>query len=201
MEKIPTLFERDRGGKVFDQLSNRVLQPSNNWVASEKLDGANVRVTVRNGEMVRLEVRRNPSKKQKETGIIDPWYRDAHDRNSKTSDYWLWDAAINTNYAGVPDGEWSAEAIGPKIQGNPYNLEEHTLFFFSLVGWEGMLASSVNIPHVYNRAPFEFEALRDWLGSLKSSVNSEMQVEGVVWWVMDMPVAKIKLKDFRRGED
>lgn len=199
MEKIPTLFARSRG-HIVNEISHEVLHPDVDWFATEKLDGANVRVTVRSGEMVRLEARRNPSREQKARGIIQPWYRDADTASRKNADVWLWEAARKVNYQGVPDGEWSAEAVGPKIQGNPLNLDEHTLYFFSLIPWRDVLSSTINMPHVYGRVPLEFEELYDWMRAERSKVNPDAGVEGVVWWMFDEPVAKVKLKDYGKEE-
>lgn len=196
MEKIATLFERGRNGRVTDILSEHVLAPSLEWVATEKLDGANVRLTVRSGQLVRLEARRNPSKEQKEEGIIHPWYRDALPEGEKHSDYWLWKAARNTLLLGVPDGEWGGEAVGPKIQGNPLQLEQHTVYLFSLLPWRDSLGSAIPIPPVIERAPLGYDELAEWLPSQRSQVNPDVGIEGVVWWFFDEPVAKIKCKDF-----
>ncbi|MGW8178408.1 MAG: RNA ligase family protein [bacterium] len=197
MNKIPTLFDRADDGRLLDAYSRHLTTlPSDEWVATEKLDGANVRVTVRSGELVRLEARRNPTKNQKHDGIIEPWYRDASPEGEKTPDFWLWDAARNTNYSGIPDGEWPAEAVGPKIQGNPLQLESHTLFFFSLLPWRDSIASSVNLPTVFGRVPVDIDELHEWMLERHSGVNPRVGIEGIVWWYFDDPVAKIKLKDY-----
>lgn len=196
MNKIPTLFERTSDGRLTDVLSPYVATEPSGWIATEKLDGANVRVTVRSGNLVRLEARRNPSKDQKREGIVEPWYRDAAPEGEKTSDFWLWDAARGTNFAGVPDGEHSAEAVGPKIQGNPLQLDSHTLYFFSLIPWRDDLASSINIPKVFGRTPIDPDDLHEWMLDQHSGVNSRVGIEGIVWWDFDEPVAKIKLKDY-----
>ena len=172
------------------------MEPTASWVATEKIDGANVRVTVRNGTLVRIEARRNPTRRQKEAGIVEPWYRDAEPVEVNSPDKWLRDAAANVNYQGIPDGEWSAEAVGPKIQGNPLKLEEHTLYFFSLIPWKDSLSATINIPAIYGRVPFDFEELRDWMFLQQSDVNPEVGIEGIVWWLFDDPVAKIKVKDY-----
>jgi len=74
-----------------------------NAIASEKLDGVNIRLTIRRGHVVRIEKRRNPSKDQKKIGIVNPWYVDASSNASK--DNWIFDAVANTDLAIVPDGE------------------------------------------------------------------------------------------------
>lgn len=196
MDKISTLFQRSRNGAITENYSENVLRPSLEWVATEKLNGVNVRLTVRSGNLVRLEVRKNPSAKQKEEGIFHSWYRDASQEGSKDSDYWLWIAARNTSLVGVPDGEWAGEAVGPKIQGNPLELEQHVIYLFSLVPWRETLASSILIPPVLERVPVTYEELEEWLPYQKSKINDSVYAEGVVWWFYDEPVAKIKVKDF-----
>lgn len=196
MFKIATLFERDRNGRVVDILSEHALPPSLDWVATEKLDGANVRLTVRSGSLVRLEARQNPTKAQREEGILNPWYRDAAPEVENRSDWWLWNAARRTPLFGVPDGEWSGEAVGPKIQGNPLDLPDHRIYLFSLLPWRDVLSSSIPMPPIIERAPLDFEELQDWLPTQASGINPKVAIEGVVWWLFDEPVAKIKRKDF-----
>ena len=129
MEKIPTIFDRnwETNRKVNEKLVVKHFDFDNS-IATEKLDGTNVRVTVRNHIVVRVEKRRNPDKNQKAKGIVDPWYVDAIETDN--ADGYIFDAVNNTDFSTVPDGEWSAEALGEKIQGNPLNLVGHTLFHF-----------------------------------------------------------------------
>ena len=95
MEKIQTIFKRnwDTNRKVTEDLI--VDFDFENAVATEKLDGMNIRLTVRKGTIVRLEKRRNPSKEQKKQGIVDPWYMDASQNDP--GDQWLFDAVSNTD--------------------------------------------------------------------------------------------------------
>ena len=59
MEKIPTIFERDERFKVTPR-----IKPGCEWVfegagePTEKLDGMNIRLTIRKGLLVRVEKRR-----------------------------------------------------------------------------------------------------------------------------------------------
>ncbi|WP_245532616.1 RNA ligase family protein [Bernardetia litoralis] len=73
MEKIPTIFDRnwETNRKINDKLAVTDFD-FKNAIATEKLDGTNVRITVRNHTVVRVEKRRNPDKKQKANGIKDP---------------------------------------------------------------------------------------------------------------------------------
>lgn len=188
MEKIRTIFDRNwEGNRKVN--SNLVVTDFdfNNAIATEKLDGMNVRVTVRNEMVVRIEKRRNPNKAQKEIGIKDPWYVDAIE--SDKSDSYIFDAVKNTDFKNVPDGEWSAEALGEKIQGNPLNLEGHTLFIFSLEDWKKKVT--------YENAPTDFDELKNWLPKQKSIFGNDCGIEGIVWHNLKTgQMCKIKLKDF-----
>jgi hypothetical protein len=89
MEKIKTIFERDWDGKRG--VTNKpIVTDFSGAVATEKLDGTNVRVTVRAHTAVRLEKRRNPDKIQKHKGINEPWYVDASPFEAE--DKWIYDA-------------------------------------------------------------------------------------------------------------
>lgn len=188
MEKIPTIFDRNwEGNRKIN--STLIVEDFDfkNALATEKLDGMNVRITVRNHSLVRLEKRRNPNKLQKEFGIKDPWYVDAV--GGSKSDAYLFTAAENTDLSKVPDGEWSAEALGEKIQGNPLNLEGHTLFIFSLPEMLEQV-SFKNVPHT-------FEELKTWLPQQKSIFGNDCGIEGIVWHHLPTgKMCKIKLKDF-----
>jgi len=112
MKKVKTIFERNWEGnkKVINKLI--VDFDFKNAIATEKLDGTNVRLTVRNHTLVRLEKRRNPDKIQKAKGIIEPWYIDADEYSP--GDKYIFEAAKNTKLSDIPDGEWSGEAVGKK---------------------------------------------------------------------------------------
>lgn len=204
MHKIHTIFDRDWEGNrgVVPRL---VVNPGG-AVATEKLDGTNVRVTVRHGEAVRLEKRRNPDKAMKARGIDEPWYVDANmDPEANGDDRWIADALDHTNVCRVPDGEWSAEAVGPKIQGNPLLLEYHQLFFLDRGGVGGRRAGVPVVP-VLEDAPVQrvgdlfaadfFAEVREYLHTRRSMVNPCAPVEGIVWHG-DIEWAKIKRKDFK----
>ena len=155
-------------------------------VATEKLDGMNVRATVRNGSCVRLEKRRNPDKIQKQKGIVDPWYVDASEYESQ--DKHLFDALKNTVLGDLPDGEWSGEALGPDIQGNPLGLPSNRIVFFTL----GQAPIHLEIPTDFNGLKKLFE-----LNERPSSYGlGGARLEGFVWHHPDGRMFKIKAKDF-----
>ena len=185
MHKIKTIFDRDWEGNR-DLVNSPIFSPEDfkGSIATEKLDGTNVRLTIRRGKLVRLEKRRNPSKKEKAIGIEEPWYIDADEYSPE--DKYIWEAARNTNLLGVSDGEYSGEAVGPKIQGNPLNLSEHVVVLFSR-----------GEAPVFEDVPTDFDELKEWLPKQKSKYGNDCGIEGIVWHKNGIPFAKIKVKDFK----
>jgi len=183
MEKIPTMFDRGPDFKVVDQIRagcEWVLEGEG--VATEKLDGTNIRLTIRNGECVRVEKRRNPTKLQKSKGIIDGWYVDADPYANE--DKWIFVAVKDTEFARWPDGEHPSEAMGPSIQGNPLGLEKHVCVPFN-----------IDVPS-YDATPRSFSGLREFLASLESRYSPNHLAEGIVFHHPDGRRAKIKRRDF-----
>ncbi|MEO3944311.1 DUF5565 family protein [Gorillibacterium sp. CAU 1737] len=187
MRKIKTVFQRDeRTRKVVNVLD--VAFDFSTAVATEKVDGTNVRVTVRAGEVVRLEKRRNPSKAQKAKGILEPWYVDANPNDPL--DKWIFEALKGTDTSGIPDGEHSAEAVGVNIQGNPLKLDGNRLFFFSIQG------ERENV--TFENVPTDFEELSAWLKQQTSLFSgNDSLIEGIVWHGSNGDMVKIKAKDFK----
>ena len=185
MKKIKTIFKRDWEGnhkvinEYIDGFDPEILKKA---IATEKADGTNVRITVRNKTIVRLEKRCNPSKLQKAKGIEDPWYVDA-DRNDP-GDQYIWEATYDFDASSLADGEYSAEAIGPKIQGNKLELTKHELYLFSVY------------PKSILNAAISYDELKEWLPKQKSLINPEVGIEGIVWHCQNGEMFKIKLKDF-----
>lgn len=159
------------------------------------LPGADVRVTIRNSQAVRLEVVQRPSEDQMKEGILNPWYRDATDRNQMSSDYWLWAAVDKTDFSGVPDGEWAGEAVGEKIRNNILNLEGQKVYLSSLFPWRDTLDCDV-IPPKIGRTPMDFQSLQYWITTTNSAINPDSPLEGIIWWIADTPVASIRQRYF-----
>jgi hypothetical protein len=183
MRKIKTIFVRnaENGGKIIDEyaVDTSVFV---NAKATEKIDGTNIRVTVRNHTVVRVEKRRNPDKIQKHKGIIEPWYVDASD---SAEDKWIMEAVRGTDFSEIPDGEWSGEAVGQNIQGNPLNLDSHKVVFFTL-----------NQAPIFENVPTDYEGLKKWLPEQKSKYGNNCGIEGIVWHCANGDMVKIKTKDF-----
>lgn len=184
MKKIKTIFNRnwEGDGKITTEMvvDKEVLGIS---IATEKLDGTNVRITVRNHMVVRVEKRRNPTKLEKHKGIEEPWYTEA--TAGDPQDKWIFDGIDNTDFSEVPDGEWSGELLGTNIQGNPLNLPTNRIVFFSL-----------GQAPVFENVPTTFEELKEWLPKQKSKYGNDCGIEGIVWHSPDGQMFKIKTKDF-----
>lgn len=186
MRKIRTIF--DRNWETNRKVNAKLAVDFNfeEAIATEKLDGMNIRLTVRNGDIVRVEKRRNPSKSQKLNNILEPWYVDASAFESQ--DKWIFDAIRHTNFKETIDGEWSAEAIGKNIQGNPLKLDNNQVFIFSLPVWRSKI--------ILQDVPSAFEDLKEFLRFGKSRIGNDAAIEGIVWHHPDGNMVKIKRKDF-----
>ena len=86
--------------------------------------------------------------------------------------------------SGWPDGEHSAEAVGPHVQGNPLGLTVHRCVPFNL-----------EIPE-YENVPRNFDSLKAFLSTLESKYAPGHLAEGIVFHHPDGRRAKIKRKDF-----
>ena len=192
MRKIPTIFVRGDNGKITME-----THPDCAWVfagegvATEKLDGTNVRLTVRAGQVIRTEKRRNPTKAQKKEDIVDPWYVEVMTR---TEERWILAAVVGTNVVLWPDGEHCCEALGPKIQGNPLQLEGYVCVPFDLTSYNrGM--PNLGAP-VLSGSARHFEGLQVWFSVATSVYSPGQPMEGIVFHHPDGRRAKIKRKDF-----
>jgi len=174
MDKIPTIFKRDDRFKVIPE-----IQIGCEWVfdgegkVTEKLDGTNVRVTVFNGHVVKVE-----KAEGQEPGYIEANRNDPADKH-------IFKAVDNTSFISFPDGSYSSEAVGPKIQGNPLALEQPTIYPF------------VFRPTVLPDMVRTYEAIRDYVLHLDSQFNPGHAAEGIVYHHPDGRMAKIKKRDFR----
>jgi hypothetical protein len=187
MNKIPLLFEYDDDFNMTNNPNSDCL-----WVfrgegyATEKLHGANCRVTVRpcnrQGIIVRVEQRQNPTKGQKKAGMVNPWYVDADDK-------YILDAATCTDVSLWPEGAHCCEAMGEKIQGNTLALEGRRLFPFDL--YHGV-PSFLAVPRTHLE-------LGRFLKDFESRVTPGCLAEGIVFQHPDGRRAKIRRKDFCYG--
>jgi Xaa-Pro aminopeptidase len=185
MKKIPSLFRRDYEGNR--QVFNATVEGCE-WVAAgagiatEKFDGTACAV-IASKLYARHDRKRNktapegwipceeaadehtghwPGWRPVGDGPEDKWHREAYARPGGLS----------------PDGtvaDGTYELVGPKVQGNPHNLECHCLYRHG----------GVRVPDV----PRRFDALREWL-------IGHPFCEGIVWHHPDGRMCKIKRRDF-----
>lgn len=99
------------------------VNPGYEWVfddpdtiAVEKLDGTNVKIKTENGRLISLQNRKN---------IIDPL------QILKGNTHLIEGIFLSIQKGYVEDNkEQAGEVIGPKLQGNPYQLEKHEWYPF-----------------------------------------------------------------------
>lgn len=178
MEKIPTLFLRDLENM---RLVTRNVNPDAAWVfdsnaiATVKKDGTNIRVTVVNGQCTHVEKRRNPTREEKKLGA-EPGYIDAH--REDPSDKHIFAAVDATSFRDWPDGAWSCEALGPKIQGG---IESVTPCLYAF------LLNPVIAPG-FPDGDLTYDKIKSYLES--------HEIEGIVWHHPDGRMCKVKRRDF-----
>lgn len=176
MKKIPTLFLRDPSNMT---LVTQEINPDAAWVLatdarpSVKKDGTNIRVAVRHYVCIEVQKRRNPTREEKAMGQ-EPGYILA--KRTDPADKHIFAAVDATDFRGWPDGAWSCEALGPKIQGGAESATP-CLYPFS---W---------CPEWIDDIPFTYDAIKAYLEA--------HEIEGIVWHEQDGERAcKIKRRDF-----
>lgn len=178
MKKIPTLFLRDPNNMSS---VTRDINPDAAWlletmaIPTVKKDGTNILVVVQDGSLIEFHKRRNPTREEKAQGK-EPGYT-ATDRDNP-ADKHIFAAVDATDFSNWPDGAWSCEALGPKIQGG--------------------VESSV--PALY---PFSFmpEVIETGIaisyGTIKAYLEQH-EIEGIVWHEQggEKRMCKVKRRDF-----
>ena len=146
MPKIDAPFvreERNGGYYVKDEINEGYewVFESNDVIAVEKLDGTNVSVIIENGQITAIFNRKNrvpainKSKQFITKGILN---------------------SLNRGYLNLRDGQWYGELIGPKVQSNPYDLEEHLWIPFQRYSWKHLKYKS------WGDYPKDFENISNW---------------------------------------
>lgn len=174
MNKIPTLFLRNPENM---RIMTRNINPDAAWVfeghgvPTVRKDGTNVRITIKDGQCVLVEKRRNSTKEQSYISTS----RDERD------DIHIFAAVDATNFYDWPDGQWPCEALGPKIQGG---IESSVPVLYQFILHPLVIAEPIELT---------FDGIRDYLAT--------HPIKGIVWrdqrGCIDNPVmAKIKRRDF-----
>jgi len=152
-------------------------------MAVEKLHGTNVSINITDGVITAVWNRTeripffNKGKQHIIIGIM----------NSYSKGY--------TEFLG--DGQHFGECIGPKINGNPYNLDEHIWIPFETYGQNHLMYKC------WGKYPKTFESIREWFRELMPLYNlrihgkteeneTEHFVEGIVFTHPDGRMAKLR---------
>ena len=177
MKKIISLFKRDYEGTrlVFDE-----LVPGAEWVtngegvATIKIDGTSC--LVRDGKIYRRYDAKN--------GKTPPvGFEPAQDPDPVTGHWPGWllvgdkpeDKYHREAFNGFLGENGTYELVGPKVQGNPYNLNNHILVKHGEWLFD-------------DQPPRSFDALKLWF--------ENNHVEGIVWHRGNGDMVKIKRRDF-----
>lgn len=181
MKKIPTLFERiyDNDGKIVG--ISPVPKEGLEWVlngegdATLKMDGSCCAVI--GGEYYK----RYDAKRGKKPPVGAIPCQEAPDPVTGHFPHWVMLDKSNPNdkwflnaFSGQELSDGTYEAIGIHFQGNPYNLNEDTLYKHG---------STI----IYD-FPRDFEGMKNYLKT--------HDIEGVVFWKDGEPKCKIKRSDF-----
>lgn len=178
MQKIISLFQRNYDG---DRRVRDEVVPGAEWVidgegdATEKWDGTCC--MVRDGVLYK----RHDVKPGKQAP--DGW--EAAQAADPVTGHWPGWLPVGDG----PEDQWHRQAwedgpgsrrvngtyelVGPKVQGNPYDMERHELWYHG--------ASTLD-------APRDFVGIREYL--------EEVPIEGIVWHHDDGRMVKIKARDF-----
>lgn len=155
-------------------------------MAIEKLHGTNVSIQIREGVIVGMWNRSerlpffNKGKKFIIGGLLNSFEKG-----------WM-------EFLG--DGQHFGELIGPKVNGNPYKLEQHLWIPFTTFGQKHLRYKS------WGRYPKDFKTISEWfkeLIPLYSSMKGDREgfVEGIVFTHPDGRMAKLRkdMFDWHKG--
>ena len=183
MKKIPTLFtriyENHRIVGIKDEITPGCEDALKNGIATIKVDGSCCAII--NGNFYkRYDAKKGRKPPEGAIPCCDPdpvtdhWPHWVPVDSNNPGDKWFIQAKANsTKLICKPSLDWTYEAIGPHFQGNPYNLEKDYL-----------------LPHgeIVVEVGRNFESISNWL--------NEHKEEGLVFWLDDEPICKIKRSDF-----
>lgn len=187
MKKIPTLYKREfdtNGNKVsiLNEFTNDKCKEALLYgIPTIKFDGSCCaiingkfykRYDAKRGKPIPIGAIKCQEKADEITGHLPCWVRV---REDNPSDKWLIEALDNALKieGGLLDGTY--EAVGKHFNANPYNLFYDTL-----------------IKHGESKIldlERTFEGVKDYL--------EKHEIEGIVFWLNNEPICKIKRSDFR----
>jgi len=153
-------------------------------MAIEKLHGTNVSILIQDGQVTGVWNRTeripffNKGKQHIIIGILE----------SFTRGYMEF----------LPDGQHFGELIGPKVNGNPYNLEQNIWIPFESYGQKHLKYKS------WGKYPKDFKTISEWFKELMPLYalrlgQKEGFVEGIVFTHPDGRMAKLRCDMFNRN--
>lgn len=178
MQKIPTLFLRDPNNM---KRVTTDINPEAAWLLETKAtptikrDGTNILIVIQNGYLFEVQKRRNPTREEKAQGQ-EPGY--VPTSRNDPQDQHIYAAVDATDFSNWPDGDWSCEALGPKIQGGV----ESNVPCIEPFSWCPEIITE-DIPITY--------------GAIKAYLETH-EIEGIVWHDMEdrnCRMCKIKRRD------
>ena len=147
MPKIDAPFVREENENGDYVVINEINEgyewvfEKDNVMAIEKLDGTNVSVIIKGGHITAVFNRKNrvpafnTSKDFITRGLLN---------------------SMDRGYLNLEDGQWYGELVGPKVQGNPYKLDEHLWIPFQRYSWKHLKYKS------WGKYPKTFESINKW---------------------------------------
>lgn len=181
MQKVITLFKRDYEGTrlVYHEIvEGAEWVTTGEGIATEKIDGTSC--LIRDGALFkRYDAKKgrapppNFEPAQDPDPITGHWPGWVPVNENDPQDKWHMAAWLRPVSRELDDGSY--ELVGPKVQGNKYNLSEH---IFRRHG-----------DKILDDVP------RDFIG-LKAYFEQHPEVEGIVWHHPDGRMVKIKRRDF-----
>ena len=209
MKKIPTLFERTFENHKVVGITDKVT-PGFEWVlegegiATIKLDGSCCAII--DGEFYkRYDAKKGKKPPEGAIPCCDPdpvtghWPHWVKLDENNPSDKWFFEAfKMFTKGHSCSDfiekniftGVTTFEAVGPHFQGNPYHLEQDTVFAHGVLTADGLNQRTIflgAVPLITGK-PRTFEEIRLYL--------ENHEIEGIVFWKDGEPQCKIKRSDF-----
>lgn len=181
MKKIPTLFERIYENHkivgITDKITPGCEEAFLKGEATVKFDGSCCAII--DGEFYkRYDCKKGKTPPEGAIPCCDPdpitghWPHWVNVDPENPADKWFHAAYIYSDSELLQDGTY--EACGPHFQKNPYGL-----YFDQLIKHGSILLKDVNR---------DFESIKEYL--------EDHEIEGIVFWLNDEPICKIKRSDF-----
>ena len=158
-------------------------------ICVEKLDGTNVSILVEDNEIIKV------------------FNRTARIKFFNKGKKFISEAVLNSFNRGycdlLEDGQYFGEAIGPKLNRNPYSLNEHLWVPFNTYAKKHLAYKS------WGKYPKDYESIRNWFKDdlfslmIRRRTSEVISPEGIVFYntvTGEMAKLRMDMFDFYRGE-